>query len=158
MPLAREHGRDAALPHLLDSREQTHLVIHEDVVIRGVSRLDVLQLSLLVDVDEDAAPDGVEQSRAPDLVRLEYDVAVGEDDGRAPDLQMADHVERAWVEAVGERIVDEERGDREEVWVAGGFAPIALERAQIVRIAELGAQFLEDHPVAVLALRSPFRR
>ena len=96
--------------------------------------------------------DGLEQARALDLERLEDDVAVREDHGRSPAAEVLDHVERVREEAVGERVVEEERRHREQVRVARVLDPVALQRAEVVGVAELLAQLLEDLPVALLPL------
>jgi hypothetical protein len=49
-------------------------------VIGGIALRDVVQFVLLVNINKNGAVKGVEQSGAPDLLRLEDDVAVGEDD------------------------------------------------------------------------------
>ena len=109
-----------------------------DVVLRRVAPLDVVELLLLVDVDQDVAVDGVEQPRALDLARLEDDVAVREDHRRAPGARMLDDVERLGKEPVGEGIVDEELRDGEHVRVARMLDAVALERAEVVGVAQLG--------------------
>jgi len=65
---------------------------------------------------------------------------------------MPDHLQRAREETLRERIFDQERGQREKVRVARVFQPVALERSQVVGIAQLPAQRLEQRPVALLAL------
>ena len=67
-------------------------------------------------------------------------------------------VERAREEPVGERIVDQERRDGEQVRVARVLDAVALQRAEVVGVAELGAQRFEDRPVALLALGADLAR
>jgi hypothetical protein len=50
-------------------------LVHQDVVIGGISLLDVVELPLLVHVDQDPI-DRVAQAGALDLSRLEHHVAV----------------------------------------------------------------------------------
>src|SRR5207253_322771 len=150
--LAREDGRQAVAPALLHRGQDAELVVDEHVVVRGEARLDVVELPLLVDVDQDAAVDRVEEPRALDLARLEDDIAVGQDDGRTERREMLEHVERAREEPVREGIVHEERGDREEMGIPRVLDPVALQRAQVVGVAELGAEVLEDGPVACFGL------
>jgi hypothetical protein len=63
-----------------------------------------------------------------------------------------DRVECARVDAVGERIVDEEARDLEQARLARIGEAEALERAEVVGVPELRAQLLEELPVALLAL------
>jgi hypothetical protein len=63
-----------------------------------------------------------------------------------------DRVECARVDAVGERIVDEEARDLEQARLARVGEAEALERAEVVGVPELRAQLLEELPVALLAL------
>jgi len=63
-----------------------------------------------------------------------------------------DGFERVGVEAIREGVVDEERGQGQEVGIAGVLDPVVLERAQIIRVAQLGPQLLEEGPVPLLAL------
>ena len=150
MALAREDGRQTLAPDFLKGGENADLVVDEDIVPGRVAQLDVLELLLLVDVDQHAAVDSVVQPGALDLARLEHHVAVAEDHGRPPCGQPLDDVERAWIEAVRERVVQQERREHEHVGIARVLDPVALQRAQVVGVAELGAQRLEDRPVALL--------
>jgi hypothetical protein len=67
--------------------------------------------------------------------------------------QALEHVERLRVEPVGERIVHQERRRRQQARIPRILHPIALQRAEVVGIAELRPEPLEDRPVALLALR-----
>src|SRR5437016_14197406 len=98
--LAREDGRQPIAPPLLDGGQYPNLVVHEHVVRRRMAALDVVELLLLVDVDEHAALDRLEQTRAMHLERLEDHVAVREDDGRAEGADVLERVERAGEGAV----------------------------------------------------------
>ena len=62
-----------------------------------------------------------------------------------------DRLERARVDAFLERIVHEEARDLEQARVTRVGEAKALERAQVVGVAELHAQLLEELPVAFLA-------
>jgi hypothetical protein len=105
-----------------------------------------------VDVDQHAALDRREEPRAPDLARLEDDVAVGEDDRGTPAGQTPDDLERAREEPIGEGVIDQERGEREKVRIARVFEAVALERSQVIGVAQLPAQILEQGPIALLPL------
>jgi hypothetical protein len=63
-------------------------------------------------------------------------------------------VEGIRVEPRGEGIIDEEMRDGEQAGITGVFDAVALERAEIVGVAELGAELFEDFPVALLTLRA----
>ena len=152
VPLARKDRRQALLPDLLEGGQDADLVVHEDVVPGRVLPLDVLDLTLLVDVDQHAPLDRLEQAGALDLARLEHDVAVGQDHRRPPRGEALDDVERGRIEAVGERVLQEERGQPEHVRIVRVLHAVALQRPQVVGVAELGAQRFEDRPVALLTL------
>src|SRR5208337_82710 len=61
-------------------------------------------------------------------------------------------MQRAWEQAVGKRIVQQVRGDLQEVRVARVLGSVALQGAEVIRVAEFRAPLLEDSPVALLAL------
>src|SRR5581483_2608133 len=147
-----------ASPRLLHRRQHADLVVDEHVVLGGIASLDVVELQLLVDVDQHAAFDRVEETRALDLPRLEHDVAVRKDDRRPEAVQALEHVERLRIEPVRKRIVDQERRHGEEVWIARIGRAVALECSQVVRVPELAAKLLEELPVAFLPLRANFLR
>ncbi len=68
---------------------------------------------------------------------------------------MIDHFECLWIEPLRKRIVDEKRRHQQQarivVAAALGRETIALQRAEIVCVAKLIAQLLEDCPVLVPA-------
>jgi hypothetical protein len=107
-----------------------------------------------VDVDQHAPLDRREETRAPDLVRLKDHVPIRQDDRGAAAAQVPDHLERSRVEPVGEGVIDQERGQREEVGIARVLEAVALERSQVIGVAQLPAQILEQSPVALLPLRA----
>ena len=92
-------------------------------------------------------------SKSPErchLERLEHHVAVRQDRHLAPAARVLDRVERGREEAVRERVVEQEEGHVEEVRAMDVFHPEALQRAEIVRVAQLAAQLLEELPVALV--------
>ena len=103
-----------------------------------------------MDVDEGLSRHRLQQARPLDLAGLEDYVPVGEEDDRSPLPEVLDHVERGGEEAVGERVVGEEERDLQEVHVVRALHPVPLEGAQVVRIAQLRTQDLEDLPVPLL--------
>ena len=72
------------------------------------------------------ALDRLEQSGALDLARPKDDVAVREDGRRPPSAQSIDHVQRAWEQTVGKRIVQEVVGDPDESRVARVLGSVAF--------------------------------
>ena len=68
---------------------------------------------------------------------------------------MLHRIERPGIEPVGERIVDQPVRHPQQPRIVHLLQPIALERAEIVGIAEFAAQLFEDLPVAVCAPPSP---
>src|SRR5436309_4162253 len=139
-------------PHLLPRVQDAQLVVDEHVAVGGVARLYVVELVLLVDVDQHLAVYRVADARTLDLERLEHHVTVAQDHRLAVVAQVGDRLERAWVDAFLERILNEEARDLEQARVARVGEAEALERAQVVRVAELHAQLLEELPVALLTL------
>ena len=68
--------------------------------------------------------------------------------GQPPLPDMVHRVERMRIEAIGERIVQDPVGGAEDREVVRVFNPQALERAEIVHIAQLVPQLVHDLPVA----------
>src|SRR5262249_15025105 len=116
--------------------------------------LDVIELLLLVDVDEHAAFDDLAETRALDLARLEDDVAIREDDGRAEAGGVLDRVDRARIEPVCERVVHQEARYGQQRVITRMADARVLERAQVVGVAELRAELLEDLEVLLRAFRA----
>ena len=152
MPLLWEHRRHTRAPRLLHRVENPHLVVNQHVMVRWIALLHVVEFLFLVDVDHHLSVDGFAQSRALNLERLKNHVAVGQDRRLAVLFVLLDHVERAGEQPVREMVVHQEVRHRDDSEVARMIDPVALQRAQIVRVAELGAQLLEIIPVALLLL------
>ena len=57
--LPREDRGDSAFPHALHGAQDAQLVVHQDIVVRGIPLLDVVELALLVDVDQDVPVDSL---------------------------------------------------------------------------------------------------
>src|SRR2546422_1799996 len=70
---------------------------------------------------------------------------------------MSDDIERA-IQPAGKRIVNQKRRHQQQPRVAHISEPVALQRAQVVRVAQLGAQLLEDRPVPVPAFNTELAR
>src|SRR5204862_1572595 len=56
------------------------------------------------------------------------------------------------------RLVSNDRGDQEQARVADNPEPVALQGAQVNRVAELGGQLHEDRPVPVPAFDTELAR
>ena len=65
---------------------------------------------------------------------------------------MSDGVERAGIQPIRERVVQEKEGDAKQLGLARALDAVSLERTEIVRVPELAAKVLENLPVAALAL------
>ena len=115
----------------------------------GIAPLDVGQFLFLMDVDQHLPRHGLPQSGSLDLARLEDHVAVGEDHRRSPGVGARDHIQRLRIKTIGEWIVHEKGGHAEEARIVGMLQPVPLERAEVVGVAELRPQVLEDRPVTI---------
>src|SRR5207253_10116402 len=125
--LARKDGGHPLAPDALDGRQDAQLVVHQDVVLGGKSRLDILQLLLLVYVDQHVALDGRPQTRTLDLARLKHHVSVRQDDHRPPTFKTVDDVQRLRVQPVRKRIVDQVVRQVQQVRFVRMLEAIALE-------------------------------
>ncbi len=152
LPLLREHGRHALSPVQLRCSEDPHLVVHEHIPLGGVPPLDVVELVLLVHVDEDAV-DGGRDACSYDLPRLEDGVAVGQHDRRSVGAQPTEHVERARVETLRERVLEEVLADGEQPRVPRVGLPPLLDGTEVVAVAELHEAPLLDRPVRGACVR-----
>ncbi len=62
------------------------------------------------------------------------------------------------IEPFRERVVEHQRRDAEHVRVARALDSVALKGAEIARVTRVGAELVENRPVAFLALRANFAR
>src|SRR5271166_3510888 len=76
LALPGQYGGYAVPPDLFDRGQNSRLVVDQDVMGGRITLLDVGEFLLLVDVYQHVPFDRVEDARALDLARLEYDVAV----------------------------------------------------------------------------------
>jgi hypothetical protein len=125
-------------------------------VLGRVFGFNVIEFRLFVNVYKDVAFEGVAKAGAIDFAGLEDHIAVAENDGVAETAGVIDGVERLGEKTVREGIVDHEVGNFEELGVAGALDAIALEGSEVVGVTELGAELLEDLPVAVGATGTDF--
>ena len=119
-----------------------------------VTLLDRREHPLLVQVDEHPPLDRIPQSRALYLARLEYDIAIGQDHRRPEGAAVREHCQRTRIEAIGEGIIEQKERNTQQLRVVLVLQAIALQRAEVVRITELGAELLEDLPVTVPARKA----
>jgi hypothetical protein len=87
---------------------------------------------------------------------LENYIPIGEDNDRTPLLGVFDDVEGIGEQTIGKGIVDQKARDGQEIWIMRIFTSVALERAQVVGIAEFSAKLLEEDPVFLSAIRANF--
>jgi len=148
--LAHEHRRHSIRPDMLDRRQQPQLVVDHDVVLRRVPPLHIREHVFLVDVNQDRAIDSAPDPGLRDLSRLKDGVTVRQDGDSPARAEPGDGLECAGIEAVFERVVDQEQRHLHQARLVGVLDSIPLERAEVVRIAKLGPQGLEDLPVPFL--------
>src|SRR5471030_2965719 len=80
-------------------------------------------------------------------MRLEDHVAVRQQHHRAGRRQPRQRVQCARIQALGERIVEQEGRHAQQPRVAAGLLAETLQRAEVIDIAQFGAQRFEDVPV-----------
>jgi hypothetical protein len=117
---------------------------------------DLVEHLLFVDVDEEVVVDSFGKAGTVDLPGLEDGVAIAEDDRGPPFVNVLDGIDGARVKAIGKWIFDEVLGNFKNAFVAGVRDAKALERAEVIHIAEFGPELFEDFPVMLLALSPHF--
>src|SRR4051812_871386 len=65
---------------------------------------------------------------------------------------MRDGLQGALIKTLSERVFEEEMRGRQHMRVARESRAVHLERAEIIGVAECGADVLEDSPISLLAL------
>jgi len=116
-----------------------------------VPAFDIFKCLLFVNVDEDVAIDGFKNTGGLHFARLEYHVAVCQNDRLSPFAETLQHVERPGVKAIGEWVINQEIGRRDQVGFVGVFDPKTLQSPQVIAIAQLVKEFLLDRPKLVPA-------
>ena len=157
MTLAHENGGDARFPDLFYGAENTDFVIDQHIMLGGTSFPGILQFFFLVHVNEHAAGKPLVKPRAKDFVRLKHHVAIRKYRCLPPLLDVLHGIERIGIETVGKRILQQKVGDRHQMLVVRMVQAITLQRAEIIRVAQLGAQRFENLPVNLSALLANFR-
>ena len=84
MALPGKNGREPLAPCLFHGRQDTQLVVHHDILICRIPLFHIRELELFMNIDEDVVVNGLHQSRALDLARLEDHVTVRENDNGSP--------------------------------------------------------------------------
>jgi hypothetical protein len=155
MALAHEHRRHARAERTLDGGKKLRLVVDDRVMRRGILALQLVERAFLVHADKHAAVERLPQARADDLARLEHDVAVGEHDGgETARAARSNGIERARIQPVGKRIIEDEFTDAKQSHVVFEPESETLQRGQVVRVAGLVAHGRVQRPVAVALLRT----
>src|SRR5271166_3763622 len=99
------------------------------------------------------SPDGFVDSRALDLTRLKDHIAIRKDHGLPPGLpptpQPIQHVESTGIKPVAEGIIHQVGGHSQQTNVRRMLNPITLQSAEVIAIAQLFKEGLEDLPVTV---------
>ena len=158
--LARKDGRDALAPGLLEGGQEPYLVVDEHVVRRRVAPLDVVELAAPCGCRSSTRP--LTASRRPERSTFRgwkttspsERMTVG-----APAPEARDDVERLRDRAAP-RTDSSTRNDDglEHVRVARVLEPVALERAQVVGVAELGREAPRRSPSSAPGARAPTSR
>ena len=73
--LSRKNSRDAVSPEALDRRQDARFVVDKHVMFGWKTPLDVVKGLFLMDVDEDASIDRIENASPFDFARLKDDVS-----------------------------------------------------------------------------------
>jgi hypothetical protein len=154
LALARQDGGHALLPLLLDRRQDARLVVDEHVVPGGIALHHVGQRLFLVDVDQHLAVHRVGDAGALHLARLEDHVAVGQHHHRRGALQMGQNLQRAGVQPLGKGVVEQPGRHRQQLHVQRVLGAVALQRAQVVAVAQRVPQLLQEGRVPVAARRA----
>src|SRR4029079_19201804 len=91
-----------------------------------------------------------------DLARLEYDIAIAQQNWQPDAAQMLKDFERAGIQPLGERILEQIRCEWRQACIAVVLNAKALQGTEIVDIAELGAKRFIDAPIAIAPLDTEF--
>jgi len=156
LALTRQYRSHPIAPDLLDRRQDPRLVVDQDIMVRRIALFHILELLLLMDVDQHMAVDRFRNSGALDLTRLKDDIPIGQNGGRPPAAEALEGIERLRVQPVGEGIIDQVGRHRQQVNFPRPLGAIALQRTEVIAIAQFGEQILQDRPVPVTAGRPKF--
>src|ERR1700722_19495981 len=85
-----------------------------------------------------------------DLQRLKHDIPIRKNGDQTALLQIGDYVERLREQPLCERIIEQKQRQLEKVLFARALAPVTLESTEIVGVAQILLQLLEDLPIMLL--------
>ena len=150
--LLGEHGLDALAPTVLNRIEDAQLVINHHIALCWIKALHISKLLFLVNINEHAAVERRPKTGAIDFSRLEYRIAIGQNDRWTPLLDMLDRAKGAFIDPIAERIVHEPARHQQNSRIVHLLEPESLQCAEIVGIAEFAPHFLKNFPVTVAVL------
>ena len=100
-------------------------------------------------VDQNASFDSVPDTGALDLARLEHHVAVRQHRRSSHGTHVGDNVEGMWVQSLREGVLQEERGQLQQVRVVLEPDTESLQSPEVVSVSDLAVQLGIDRPVSV---------
>jgi hypothetical protein len=150
VPLPWEHGGHPRAPDVLDCREDSDLVVDQHIVITRIPPLDIVEFLLFMNIDQHMAIHSLEKTGPFDFSWLEHHVPIRQDDRLSPLFHLFHRIERIRKQSIRKWIVHQKMRDRQYLWIAWMLDPKALERPQVVGVAEFRSQPLEDRPVVFL--------
>lgn len=92
MALFWENGRYSISPTFFDRRENSDLVINQDISLGWITPFDIVEFELFVDVDKDIAAYRLEQPGTLDLSWLKDNIAIRKNDNGAKLTAFFDNV------------------------------------------------------------------
>jgi molybdenum cofactor cytidylyltransferase len=154
--LPDKNGGHTRAPEFFDGCKDAQFVVNQNVMFGGIALLDVIEFLFFVHVNEHLTGGCIGQPGAIDLKWLKNDVAVRENDRRTPLLDVLDYFQRVRKQTVGKRIVDEKMRNDQQVRGARMLSAVTLQRAEVIRVAQLGSELLKSSPILLRTLRADF--
>jgi len=108
MSLPHKNRRHSFAPGLLDSRENSQLVIHHHVMLGWKASFDVFQLLLLVNIHHHPARYRLVKPGAMHLIGLENNVSIRQQRHGSKSARVTDRVQGTAIQAVGEFVIYQE--------------------------------------------------
>src|SRR4029453_15567318 len=102
-----------------------------------------------MDVDQHMSIHSIGETCPLDFAWPEDDVAIRQDDCWAKAAQPLQHLDGAGEQLFCEGVVHEEGGYRQQLHVTRLLGPIALESADVIAIAQLCEEILQDPPITL---------
>src|SRR5579883_744888 len=140
MTLSHKNRGQPLAPMLFQRIDHAQLVLDDHIMPGRKAPLDIVQHGLLVHVDQYAALYRIGDARYADLARLQYRIAIGQYDRRAESRYIRDGFERFRVQLFRERIIQQKLTQILGAHLVAAAHAETLERAEIIRIADLIAQ------------------